>query len=109
MGGLMLGLIGLMAGLWAEKFDQLATITNFVVTPFAFLSGTFYSIQRLPDWLQDLAHLNPFFHMIDGFRYGFIGHADGRPWLGVAVMALTNLGLALAAWRLVAIGYKVKS
>ncbi len=108
-GSLMLGSIGLLAGLWAEKFDQLATVTNFIVTPFAFLSGTFYSIQQLPDWLQRLAHFNPFFYMIDGFRYGFIGHADGALWPGLVVMSATNLALWFLCWRLLANGYKVKS
>jgi ABC-2 type transport system permease protein len=108
-GSLMLGAIGLLAGLWAEKFDQLATVTNFIVTPFAFLSGTFYSIHQLPGWLQQLAHFNPFFYMIDGFRYGFIDHADGALWLGLAAMAGTNLALWGLSWRLLARGYKVKS
>lgn len=108
-GALMLGSIGLLAGLWAEKFDQLATVTNFIVTPFAFLSGTFYSMKQLPEWLQILAHFNPFFYMIDGFRYGFIDHSDGALWPGLAVMTGTNLALWLLSWRLLSIGYKVKS
>jgi ABC-2 type transport system permease protein len=108
-GSLMLGSIGLLAGLWAEKFDQLATVTNFIVTPFAFLSGTFYSIHQLPGWLQQLAHFNPFFYMIDGFRYGFIDHSDGALWPGLLVMVGTNLALWLLSWRLLASGYKVKS
>lgn len=108
-GSLMLGAIGLLAGLWAEKFDQLATVTNFIVTPFAFLSGTFYSIHQLPGWLQLLAHFNPFFYMIDGFRYGFIDHADGALWPGLLAMGGTNLALWYLAWRLLDRGYKVKS
>jgi ABC-2 type transport system permease protein len=109
LGAGMLGVLGLIAGLWAEKFDQLATVTNFIVTPFAFLSGTFYSIHQLPGWLQLLAHFNPFFYMIDGFRYGFIDHADGALWPGLLAMGGTNLALWYLAWRLLDRGYKVKS
>ena len=89
MGALMLSLLGLAGGIWADKFDHIAAVTNFVITPLSFLSGTFYSIERLPQGVQIAAHFNPFFYMIDGFRYGFIGHADGNLWIGVAVMART--------------------
>ncbi|MCR9219359.1 MAG: ABC transporter permease [Alphaproteobacteria bacterium] len=106
---LMLAVIGILAGVWADKFDHMAAITNFVITPFAFLSGTFYSIERLPQPFYDIAHLNPFFYMIDGFRYGFIGSSDASPWLGAAVMTAMNAGLLLAAWILVRRGWKLKA
>ncbi len=106
---LMLSLLGMIGGIWADKFDHMAAVTNFVITPFAFLSGTFYSIQRLPGLFQTLAHLNPFFYMIDGFRYGFTGVTDTAPMLGVAVMVGIDTVLALICWRLFATGYKLKA
>ena len=106
---MMLALLGLIGGIWADKFDHVAAITNFVVTPFAFLSGTFYSISRLPEPFYTLAHYNPFFYMIDGFRYGAIGQSDTAPWIGMAVMAGVNAALGLLAWRMVATGYKLKA
>ncbi len=106
---LMLSLLGMIGGIWAEKFDHMAAVTNFVITPFAFLSGTFYSIQRLPEFFQTLAHFNPFFYMIDGFRYGFTGVTDTTPMLGVAVMLAIDGALALVCWRLFAAGYKLKA
>jgi ABC-2 type transport system permease protein len=109
MGALMLSLLGIAGGIWAEKFDHIAAVTNFIVTPASFLSGTFYSIERLPQGAQLAAHLNPFFYMIDGFRYGFIGHADGSLMAGVLVMAGVNLALwSLCAWMFRS-GYKLKS
>jgi ABC-2 type transport system permease protein len=108
MASLLLSLLGVLGGLWSEKFDHLAAVTNFVITPLAFLSGTFYSTERLPEPWLTLAHLNPFFYMIDGFRYGMTGHADGGVGAGMAVMAAANLALALAAHRLFKSGYKLK-
>jgi len=105
---LMLSLLGLIGGIWAEKFDHIAAVTNFLVTPLSFLSGTFYSIQSLPEPFWWLARLNPFFYMIDGFRAGIIGHADAPVAVGVVVLLATNLGLGLLAWRLLASGYKLK-
>jgi ABC-2 type transport system permease protein len=106
---LLLSLLGILGGIWSEKFDHMAAVTNFVITPLAFLSGTFYSVDRLPGaWLL-VAHLNPFFYMIDGFRYGFIGHADGSLAVGLAVMIAINTALALLAWRAFAVGYKLKA
>jgi len=105
---LMLSLIGILSGLWAEKFDQMAAVTNFVITPLSFLSGAFYSTDRLPDFWRLVAHLNPFFYMIDGFRYGFIGHADGSLAAGLAVLAGADLLLGLAIWRLIVTGYKLR-
>jgi ABC-2 type transport system permease protein len=105
---LMLSLLGTMGGVWAEKFDHIAAVTHFIVTPLSFLSGSFYSIERLPPLFQTIAHFNPFFYMIDGFRYGFIGQADAPPLLGVAVMTLGNLFLWFACYRMFATGYKLK-
>ena len=108
MASLMLALLGIIAGIWADKFDHMAAVTNFVITPLAFLSGTFYSIDRLPEIGQMIAHLNPFFYMIDGFRSGFIGHADASPWLGIAVMAGVNAVLwSVCTWMFKS-GYKLK-
>ncbi len=108
MASLMMSLLGVVGGLWSEKFDHLAAVTNFVVTPLVFLSGTFYSTERLPEPWLTLAHLNPFFYMIDGFRYGMTGHADGSLSAGLAVMAGTAGSLALLAHHLFKIGYKLK-
>ena len=109
MASVMLSLLGTIGGIWSEKFDHIAAVTNFVVTPLSFLSGTFYSIQRLPEAVQIAAHFNPFFYMIDGLRYGFIGHADGSLTLGLLVMAAVNAGLwALSTWMF-ATGYKLKA
>jgi len=105
---LMLSLMGLAGGIWAEKFDHIAAVTNFVVTPLTFLSGTFYSTTRLPEMAEAVAHLNPFFYMIDGFRYGFIDHADGAIWIGLGVMIALNILLwALCTWMF-RTGYKLK-
>ena len=106
---MMLALIGIMGGIWADKFDHMAAVTNFVITPLAFLSGTFYSIKRLPDAGQMIAHFNPFFYMIDGFRSGFIGHADIDPLVGVIVMTLTNAVLWIICTWMFKSGYKLKS
>lgn len=106
---LMMSLIGIIAGVWSDKFDHMAAVTNFVITPLAFLSGTFYSIERLPEFARVIAHLNPFFYMIDGFRAGFIGHADAPVWVGVAVMTGVNAVLWAISHRMFATGYKLKS
>jgi ABC-2 type transport system permease protein len=108
-GAAMLGTLGLIAGLWAEKFDQMAAFQNFVIMPMTFLSGVFYSIHSLPAFWQGVSHLNPFFYMIDGFRYGFIGVADGPVWGGVAVMVGVNAALVALCHVLVARGYKLKA
>jgi len=109
MASLMLSLLGVAGGIWSEKFDHIAAVTNFLVTPLSFLSGTFYSIARLPEAAQAIAYVNPFFYMIDGFRYGFIGHADAPPLLGVAVLAAVNAALwALCTWMFRS-GYKLKA
>jgi ABC-2 type transport system permease protein len=106
---LMLALLGLIGGIWAEKFDHMAAVTNFIITPFSFLSGTFYSIERLPENVRFIAHLNPFFYMIDGFRYGFIGHADGSLAAGFFLMLAVNIVLGFVAHRMIATGYRLKA
>ena len=106
---LMLSLVGLLAGIWAEKFDQMAAITNFVITPFAFLSGTFYSVERLPEFWRVAAHFDPFFYMIDGFRYGFIGHADASLALGAAVLIAADILLWALVYAWFRRGYKLKA
>ena len=106
---LMLALLGIIGGIWSEKFDHIAAVTNFVITPFSFLSGTFYSISRLPEPFYSAAFFNPFFYMIDGFRYGFIGKADAEPLLGAAVMLGVNILLWGIAWRMVHTGYRLKA
>jgi ABC-2 type transport system permease protein len=106
---MLLALIGLAGGIWAEKMDHLAAVTNFVVMPAAFLSGTFYTIDRLPEPWHQIALFNPFFYMIDGFRYGFIGHADSDLMLGIAIMLACNAGMfALCHWML-RTGYKLRA
>jgi len=105
---LMLSLLGVIGGIWSDKFDHIAALTNFVITPLSFLSGTFYSIQRLPEAAQMVAHFNPFFYMIDGFRYGIIGQADTSVWTGMAVVAVVDAALWWVCWRMFATGYKLK-
>jgi ABC-2 type transport system permease protein len=108
-GALMLALLGLLGGLWAEKFDQMATVTNFVIMPLSFLSGTFYSIAQLPGPFLAAAHLNPFFYLIDGLRFGFTGHADGSIVIGAIAVAAVNVALWALAHRLIARGYRLKA
>jgi ABC-2 type transport system permease protein len=105
----ILGLAGVLAGLWAEKFDQLAAVTNFLIMPMTFLSGTFYLVDRLPEPFRSASHFNPFFYLIDGFRYGFIGHADGSVAIGAVVTAALSVGLFLWCWALFRTGYRLKS
>ena len=106
---LMLALLGMIGGIWAEKFDHIAAVTNFLITPLSFLSGTFYSIERLPESWHFIALLNPFFFMIDGFRYGFIGHADGSLTAGIFVVLLVNLTLWSVTLWMFATGYRLKA
>jgi ABC-2 type transport system permease protein len=108
-GSLMLALLGLLGGIWAEKFDQMAALTNFVVTPLSFLSGTFSSIAQLPEPFHAIAAVNPFFYLIDGIRFGFTGHADGSLLLGAVVVMVVDAGLWLLAHRLLARGYRLKA
>ena len=105
----ILGNIGIIAGLWAEKFDHMATVTNFVIVPLSFLSGTFYSIDRLPEFLQIVSKANPFFYMIDGFRYSFIGQADGSITIGLVYLTILSIVSWFITYLLYKNGYKIKS
>ena len=105
----ILGNIGIIAGLWAEKFDHMATVTNFVIVPLSFLSGTFYSIERLPEFLQMISKVNPFFYMIDGFRYSFIGKADGSIFIGLTYLSVLSFVSWFVTYLLYKKGYKIKS
>jgi ABC-2 type transport system permease protein len=108
MGAGLLGALGLIAGLWSEKFDQMAVFQNFVIMPMTFLSGVFYSIHSLPPFWQTVSHLNPFFYMIDGFRYGFFGVSDVSPWLSLAIVGTAWLVVSGIAVNLLRIGYKIR-
>ncbi|WP_397407600.1 ABC transporter permease [Polaromonas sp.] len=108
LGAALLGSLGLIAGLWAEKFDQMAAFQNFVIMPMTFLSGVFYSIHSLPRFWQTVSHLNPFFYMIDGFRYGFFGVSDVSPWLSLAIVGSALLVVSGIAVNLLRIGYKIR-
>jgi ABC-2 type transport system permease protein len=108
LGAALLGTLGLIAGLWAEKFDQMAAFQNFIIMPMTFLSGVFYSIHSLPEFWQRLSHLNPFFYMIDGFRYGFFGVSDTSPWLSLALVASALAVVSAVALHLLRIGYKIR-
>jgi len=108
LGSAILGAMGLIAGLWAEKFDQLAAFQNFVIMPLTFLSGVFYSIHSLPAFWQELSHLNPFFYMIDGFRYGFFGKSDFAPAASLAVVLAAFAALSAAALALLRSGYRLR-
>ena len=105
----ILGSIGIIVGLWAEKFDHMASATNFIIVPLSFLSGTFYSIERLPDFLRQVSEINPFFYMIDGFRYSFIGTADGSITFGIIYLIILSFVSWLVAYILYKKGYKIKS
>ena len=109
LGAALMGTLGLIAGLWAEKFDQLAAFQNFVVMPMTFLSGVFYSIHSLPPVWQTVSHLNPFFYMIDGFRYGFFGISDVSPWLSLAVVGGALAVISALAVTVLRSGYKIRS
>ena len=105
----ILGNVGIIAGLWAEKFDNMATVTNFVIVPLSFLSGTFYTIDRLPSFLQTISEFNPFFYMIDGFRYSFIGKADGSITIGLIYLIILSFVTWFVTYLLYKKGYKIKS
>lgn len=107
-GALLMSLIGIAAGIWSEKFDHLAAVTNFIVTPLAFLSGTFYSVDALPSFWRGVAHANPFFYLIDGFRSGFTGTAEALHLDSALVMVAANAALALLCYAMFARGYKLK-
>lgn len=105
----MFGALGLLGGIWADKFDNIAAVTNFVVTPLTFLSGTFYSVDRLPQPFADIAHWNPVFFLIDGFRYGFVGQHDGPLGIGAAVVAALAAVLVYASYYVLEKGYKLRA
>ena len=105
----ILGSLGFITGLWAEKFDHTATITNFVITPLSFLSGAFYSIEKLPEIFQTISYVNPFFYMIDGFRYGFLGASDGSIGIGIVYLTFLSFVMGFLAYYLYNVGYKIKS
>ena len=108
MGAALLGALGLIAGLWAEKFDQMAAFQNFIIVPMTFLSGVFYSIHSLPEFWQKVSHLNPFFYMIDGFRYGFFGKSDVSPWISLALVGGALAVVSAIALHLLKTGYKIR-
>ena len=108
LGAAMLGALGLIAGLWSEKFDQMAAFQNFVIMPMTFLSGVFYSIHSLPPFWQTLSHLNPFFYMIDGFRYGFFGVSDVSPWLSLGLVSSALVVVSGVALSMLKSGYKIR-
>lgn len=107
-GCLLMSMAGVLAAVWADKFDHMAAVTNFIVTPLTFLSGTFYTIDRLPPWAQFLAHYNPFFYNIDGFRYGFLGH-ESRPVTGIVVLIVLNVLMFVWTYAVIKSGYKLKA
>jgi len=107
-GSAILGALGLVAGIWADKFDQIAAFQNFIILPLTFLSGVFYSIHSLPPFWQGLSHLNPFFYMIDGFRYGFFGTSDFPPQASLAVVGVSLLGLTALGLGMLKSGYKLR-
>ena len=109
LGAGLMGSLGLIAGLWAEKFDQMAAFQNFVVMPLTFLAGVFYSVHGLPPFWLEVSHLNPFFYMVDGFRAGFFGVSDVSPWLSLAVVGVAFAVVAAITLRLLASGYKLRN
>ncbi len=108
LGSALLGALGVIAGLWSEKFDQMAAFQNFVIMPMTFLSGVFYSIHSLPPFWQKVSHLNPFFYMIDGFRYGFFGASDVSPWLSLSIVSVALLIVGAVAVNMLRTGYKIR-
>ena len=109
LGSLILATLGLVAGIWAEKFDQIAVFQNFVILPLTFLSGVFYTVDSLPPVWNRISHLNPFFYLVDGFRYGFFSHSDVPPMTSLGVVLLTLVVVAGLALRLLSTGYKLRS
>ena len=109
LGAAMLGALGVIAGLWSDKFDQMAAFQNFVIMPMTFLSGVFYSIHSLPPFWQTVSHINPFFYMIDGFRYGFFGVSDVSPWLSLGIVLTALAVVSAIAVNMLRTGYKIRS
>jgi len=108
LGGALLGTFGILAGIWADRFDQMAAFQNFVIMPLSFLSGVFYSIHSLPPVWQSISKFNPFFYMIDGFRYGFFGQSDISPYISIAIVLTFFIILASLSIRLLKTGYKLR-
>ena len=108
MGSALLGALGLIAGIWAEKFDHLATFQNFIILPLTFLSGVFYSIHSLPPFWRGLSHLNPFFYIIDGFRYGFFSTSDISPYISLGIVAMCFLAVSWLTLQMLSTGYKIR-
>ena len=108
LGASMLGALGVIAGLWSDKFDQMAAFQNFVIMPMTFLSGVFYSIHSLPPFWQTVSHLNPFFYLIDGFRYGFFGVSDVSPWLSLGIVSTALVIVSAIAVNMLRTGYKIR-
>ena len=109
LGGAIMGALGVIAGIWADKFDQLAAFQNFIIMPLTFLSGVFYSIHSLPPFWQRVSHFNPIFYMIDGFRHGFFGVSDVSPWTSLGVVSGCFVALSLFTLWLLRIGYKLRA
>jgi ABC-2 type transport system permease protein len=109
LGSALLGTFGIIAGIWADRFDQMAAFQNFVIMPLSFLSGVFYSIHSLPPFWQKVSQLNPFFYMIDGFRYGFFGKGDVSPLISLAIVGVSFLGLAWVTLKMLKSGYKLRT
>lgn len=109
LGSAFLGGLGMVAGIFANKFDQMAAITNFIIMPLAFLSGTFYSVEALPPAMRAFTHFNPIFYLIDGVRYGVIGVSDSSPWLGLGVGAAATAAISMLAWAMFDRGYRLKA
>jgi len=109
LGAAFLGALGVVAGILAQKFDQIAAITNFLVIPLSFLSGTFYSIEAVPGFMNTISHWNPVFYLIDGARYGVLGVSDSSPWKGLAVASFATAAVITLAWRWFKTGYRLKS
>ncbi|WP_119291531.1 ABC transporter permease [Azohydromonas sediminis] len=108
LGAALMGSLGVIAGLWAEKFDQMAAFQNFIVMPLTFLAGVFYSVHGLPPFWLEVSHLNPFFYMVDGFRAGFFGASDVSQWISLAVVGAAFVAVAAITLRLLASGYKLR-
>lgn len=109
LGSALLGTFGIIAGIWADRFDQMAAFQNFIIMPLSFLSGVFYSIHSLPPFWQKLSHLNPFFYMIDGFRYGFFGKGDVSPLISLTIVGASFFVLALITLKMLKSGYKLRA
>jgi ABC-2 type transport system permease protein len=109
LGSSLVALVGVMTSIWAEKFDHAAAISNFIIAPLALLSGTFYSVDRLAPTFQAISHANPFFYIISGFRYGFLGHSDSNIWVGGSVLLAANAVMILIVYRVLQSGWKLRN